>query len=73
MLKNILLECLLIILVIILAFIVAIPIMILWNKCVPDITGWKQIGYWDAYYLYLLIYVMIPANWKELREKLKED
>ncbi len=27
----------------------------LWNITVPDVTGWKKIGYWQAFRLSLLI------------------
>ena len=36
-------------------FILAVPIMYLWNWLMPKIFGLCEIGYWQAFGLYLLI------------------
>ena len=45
---------LIIITVCVVAVIVAIPIMLLWNWFVPEVFGWKAIDFWQALALFVL-------------------
>ena len=52
-----------------LSFLIARPLMILWNGLAPEIFGLKTISYWDAFGLYLLSNLLFKSTKPSKEEK----
>ena len=52
-----------------LSFLIALPLMLLWNGLVPEIFGLKTISYWDAFGLYLLSNLLFKSTKPYKEEK----
>lgn len=44
------------------SFLLAYPVMLLWNACIPEIFGLKEIAYWNAWQLSFLCSLLFKGG-----------
>lgn len=51
-----------VVLVLVMAALLAYPIMLLWNGLLPELFGFKVITFWQAMGLFVLIHLLFPGS-----------